>query len=409
MRSKSSSGSILGGMLLITGSCIGAGMLGLPIVTGLSGFFPSLLMFFCAWAFMTSTGLLLIETNGWFARKANLVTMVGKTLGKSGKIACWILYLFLFYSLLIAYLAGIGTLFSQMILQYFQVVFPKWASSLIFVLIFGGVIYRGTRPVDLWNRILMIGKIASFLGLVFLGIQLVQSKYLMRSAPEYMFFSLPILVISFGFHNMIPSLMDYMEGSVKKVRYSIILGGLFALVIYLVWQILVLGIVPFGTEKGILANLKQGTEASQAIMKVLGSSWASYFASLLAFFAILTSFLAQSLSLSHFLSDGFSISYKKHEQFFLLILTLIPPLLFAIIYPNIFIKALNFAGGVCAVILFGIMPVMMVWKGRYLIKHQGEYRVKGGKILLILVFFFALFILFFEISHLLHAPYLPKL
>jgi len=31
-------GSVLGGMLLITGSCVGAGMLGLPMMTGLSGF-----------------------------------------------------------------------------------------------------------------------------------------------------------------------------------------------------------------------------------------------------------------------------------------------------------------------------------------------------------------------------------
>jgi tyrosine-specific transport protein len=39
-------GSIFGGVLLIAGSCIGAGMLGLPIITGIAGFFPSLLMFF---------------------------------------------------------------------------------------------------------------------------------------------------------------------------------------------------------------------------------------------------------------------------------------------------------------------------------------------------------------------------
>ena len=37
-------GSVIGGMLLITGSCVGAGMLGLPIVTGLVGFFPSLIL-----------------------------------------------------------------------------------------------------------------------------------------------------------------------------------------------------------------------------------------------------------------------------------------------------------------------------------------------------------------------------
>ena len=58
-------GSILGGMLLITGSCIGAGMLGLPILTGLAGFYPTLVMFFLAWAFMTTTALLLVEVNGW--------------------------------------------------------------------------------------------------------------------------------------------------------------------------------------------------------------------------------------------------------------------------------------------------------------------------------------------------------
>ena len=38
-------GSVFGGMLLIAGSCIGSGMLGIPIVTGVAGFFPSLLMF----------------------------------------------------------------------------------------------------------------------------------------------------------------------------------------------------------------------------------------------------------------------------------------------------------------------------------------------------------------------------
>ena len=38
-------GSVIGGILLIAGSCIGAGMLGLPILTGLVGFFPSLILF----------------------------------------------------------------------------------------------------------------------------------------------------------------------------------------------------------------------------------------------------------------------------------------------------------------------------------------------------------------------------
>ncbi len=39
--------NLLGGILLIAGCCIGAGMLGLPVLSALAGFTPSLFMFFC--------------------------------------------------------------------------------------------------------------------------------------------------------------------------------------------------------------------------------------------------------------------------------------------------------------------------------------------------------------------------
>lgn len=406
---KKEHGSVFGGMLLLAGSCIGAGMLGLPIMTGLSGFYPSLVAFFLAWGFMTLTGLLLVETNSWFARRSNLVTMVGRTLGKPGKVACWILYLFLFYALLLAYTAGIGSLASKILSQYFGINFPDYGGSIFFVILFGWIVYTGTRPVDMWNRVLMVGKIASFLALVYLGARAVQPALLNRSDPDYALFALPILVISFGFHNMIPSLTDYLQGDTKRVRKCIILGGLFALVIYLLWQIIVLGIVPLEGPSGILASLKGGEEASQALMGILGSSWVSYFATTMAFFAILTSFLAQALGLSHFLADGLKVSYKKHEEVWLVVLTLLPPMLLSVIFPNIFLKALNFAGGICAVILFGVMPVMMVWKGRYKRKLEGDYQVFGGKALLIALMFIALFIAFFQLSTMFNAPYLPKL
>lgn len=404
----SKKGGVIGGMLLIAGSCIGAGMLGLPIMTGLSGFYPSLIAFFGVWAFMTLTGLLLVESNGWFSKKVNLLTMVEHTLGKKGKIGCWILYLFLFYSVLVAYIAGIGGLVSTILKQYFALNFPDWGGSLFFVILFGWVVYLGTRPVDLWNRVLMVGKIGVFIALVFFGVSHVQPLLLNRSEPKYALFALPILVISFGFHNMIPSLTDYFQNNLKQVRLSIIFGGLFALVIYLIWQIIVLGIVPLEGESGILATMKAGGEASQSLVGILKSSWVSYLATFLAFFAILTSFLAQALSLSHFLADGLKVSYKKHEEFWLVVLTLFPPLLLAILYPNIFLESLNFAGGICAVILFGMMPVMMVWRGRYKKGITSGYRVFGGKPILVALFFIALFIALFQLSKMFHAPYLPK-
>ena len=121
MRKKAAS---IGGMLLIAGSCIGAGMLALPIVTGLSGFFPSIAMFFCAWLFMTATALLLVEANGWFSRQVNLFTMTNHALGKWGKGICWMTYLFLFYALLVAYISGIGSLCETFFQNSFNVVLP---------------------------------------------------------------------------------------------------------------------------------------------------------------------------------------------------------------------------------------------------------------------------------------------
>ncbi len=399
---------VLGGMLLIAGSCIGAGMLGLPIMTGLSGFWPSMVAFLVVWAFMTTTGLLLIESNGWFSKKVNLITMVGHTLGKKGKIACWILYLFLFYSVLVAYIAGIGGIVATIFKQYFALSVPDWVGSLFFVILFGFVVYRGTRPVDLWNRVLMVGKIAVFIGFILFGVSYIQPSLLSRSDAKYTVLALPILVIAFGFHNMIPSLTDYFQNNLKKVRLSIILGGLFALVVYSIWQVLVLGIVPVEGKSGLLDTMRAGGEASQSLVGILGASWVSTLASLLAFFAILTSFLAQALSLSHFLADGMKVSYKKHEEFWLIVLTLLPPLALAMIYPNIFLDALNFAGGICTMLLFGILPVMMVWKGRYKKQIKSPYQVFGGKPLLVVIFLFALLVIFFQISHMLKAPYLPN-
>lgn len=401
-------GSVIGGMLLIAGSCIGAGMLGLPIVTGISGFFPSLFMLFCGWLFMTATALLLVEVNGWFSRQVNLLTMVDRSLGKWGKNLCWITYLFLFYALLVAYISGIGNLVSSFFYTTFRFAFPNWTGSLIFVLLFGWIIYLGTRRVDLFNRGLMFGKIGFFVLLVLIGFQYIRPGLLLRTEPLYAPSALPLLVIAFGFHNMIPSLTAYLQGDLKKVRLTIIGGSLMTLVIYLIWETLVLGIIPLDGSNGLIESLRNDREASQSIAAIIRSPWVRTFSQGLAFFALLTSFLAQALSLVHFLADGFKINYKKQENVSMCVLALLPPLVFSLMYPQLFFKALNFAGGICAVILFGLLPVAMVWMGRYRIASPSHYQLAGGKPVLVLIVCFALFILFLQLSTMVGARYIPK-
>ncbi len=388
-------GSLTGGMLLIAGSCIGAGMLALPILTGLAGFFPSFIMLFLAWAFMTFTALLLVEVNGWFKNQVNLVSMAEESLGPKGKITAWLSYLFLFYSLLVAYMAASGTVFSAILESLVHITLPPLYSSLFFTLLFGYIIYLGTRPVDLFNRVLMIGLIISYLGMIGLGVTRIKPELLMHAAPKYAFLSLPVLVVSFGFQNMIPSLTAYMKGDLQRVRIAIIGGALLSFCIYLVWSLLILGVVP---ASQIHESYLKGEEATTPLRVYLGSSAVCNFAQSFAFFAIVTSFLAQGLTLTHFLADGFKLQPRPKNLWWLCMLALAPPFILATYNPQIFFRALSFAGGICAMVLFGILPICMAWVGRYIRRHASNYHVRGGKIVLILGLLFSLFVIGCEIS-----------
>lgn len=399
---KSEKNKVLGGSLLIAGSCIGAGMLALPILTGLAGLGPTCIMFFLAWGFMTTTALLLIEVNGWFKKPVNFLSMVEHTLGKWARRLSWILYLSLFYALIVAYMVLSGNHASEMFQTVFGITLPNWIGTFFFALIFGWLIYLGTRPVDLMNRLLMVGKIIAFTAFIILGLRFVKTENLSYSNASKVFATLPLLVISFGFHNMIPSLHAYLGGNTKKIKKSIIGGSLLTLGIYVIWVVVALGILSPSIVASSYAN---DIDAAQTIQTTLQRPFIGTFLGILAFFAILTSFLAQSLSLAHFWGDGLRHTKKigkflqNQENFWLCGLALLPPLGFAILFPRVFFAALDFGGGICAVTIFGLFPALMAWKGRK--PTTKGYRVSGGKFTLVLVIGFALMILIYQLTQML--------
>ena len=89
-------GKIIGGVLLVAGTTIGAGMLALPVVTGLAGFYPSVALFLAYWLFLTFTAFLMLEVSLWLPPQANLISMARHTLGRWGEAVSWALYSFYF-------------------------------------------------------------------------------------------------------------------------------------------------------------------------------------------------------------------------------------------------------------------------------------------------------------------------
>jgi tyrosine-specific transport protein len=398
MQTKNSP-SVFGGALLVTGSCVGAGMLGLPIMTGLVGFFPSLILFFIAAIFMTFTALLLVEVQQEFSQPVNLSTMCGFSLGKVGRFLCWVTYLFLFYALLVAYTALSGHHTSLLLEHFLSVNLPEWVGSLFFVILFGAVVYRGTTPVDLLNRFFMVFKILAYFGLIFVGSRFIDTNLYSRVSWNYLLPAIPIMIISFGFHNMVPSLVKHFGNDSRKVVLSILWGVLMTVVVNLLWQWVALGSIPVGGKDGLMDSYQKGVDAAQSMSMVLSTPSVSLFSNALAFFAIMTSFLAQSMSLVHFLQDATQVKVKEgQESFPITCLALLPPLLIAILGPNLFFSALNFAGGICTMLLFGVLPVWMCWIKRYQRGHKSGFMAPGGRVVFIVLFLFALFVMAYQLS-----------
>ncbi|NGX35142.1 MAG: hypothetical protein K1060chlam1_01512, partial [Candidatus Anoxychlamydiales bacterium] len=262
-----------------------------------------------------------------------------------------------------------------------------------FVIFFGVIVYFGTKIVDFSNRLLMIGLIVTYLLMIFLGISKVEFSLFTHVNMKYFLLPLAVLVTSFGFHNMIPTVTAYMKGDLQKTKKAIIGGSLFALLIYLFWIVLILGIIPVDGKFGLLNAFIEGNEATVSLRNILKSKLVVTFAAWFSFFAIVTSFLAQSLGLMHFIADGLKVKPNPKNNIWLAILAILPPAIFALSYPNIFFKALGFAGAYCAVIIFCIFPALMVWIGRYINKETSSYHAKGGKISLILVLLFSFVII----------------
>ena len=160
---------LVGAILLVSGTTIGAGMLALPVTTGLAGFIPSLLVMIAIWLFMMLTAFYFLEVNLRMKGESNLISMMSKTLGKPGEILSWIVYLLLLYALTSAYLLGCSQILSDFLKNVFSFTVPVWVWPVGIFLFFGIFVYFGTEVADFLNRVLMIGLVIAYISIISLG------------------------------------------------------------------------------------------------------------------------------------------------------------------------------------------------------------------------------------------------
>jgi tyrosine-specific transport protein len=377
--------------LMVAGTTIGAGMLGMPLITSKAGFFPAVGVTVAVWAFMLITGLLLLEACSKMPLGSNILTLSQHYLGTQGKRFVGLLFVFLYYCLLVAYFAAGSTLISSV----FSV--PAYMSLSGLFLVFGTIIALGSKSIDRVNAFLTIAMFLAYAFLIVLGSSSVEIKRLYQANLSVSLLATPILFSAFGYHNIIPSLNSYVGGDKRLVRLSIVWGTSLALVIFLLWQWMIIGSIP---SNALERALQEGLPVTQALQEAAGRKEIYRIGQGFAFFALTTSLLGVCFSMVDFLAEAFKMVAEGAKRILLTLLTFIPPIACVLWNPTIFDKALGLAGGVGEAFLNGFVPIaFFALLKKDIFKNTGNL---GLKVFLFLLTAFCLLVFAIEFKDLIH-------
>ncbi|MEK6512921.1 aromatic amino acid transport family protein [Myroides odoratimimus] len=396
---------LIGSSLIIAGTAIGGGMLAMPIISSGVGFTGITIVMILIWLTMCYTAILLVETYKDNNPEDGLSTMTYKYLGKAGSIVTGISMLTLMYALVSAYIAGGSDILRLNLSNWLETDISPQVTAFIFTILFGGIVGLGARVVDIATRWIFIIKLIFLLIVIIVMFGYVRIDNLLQMPIESKLFfsSIPVIFTSFGFHIVVPSMVKYLDGDIKLLKKAFIYGSLLPLIVYIIWQLSILGSIDSNTFFTIIKET-QGLEAVIiAVNGVSESKWMNIPLNIFFAAAILTSFLGVALALFDYVKD---LSKKKafgKNSIIIYLITFIPPLLFALYYPKGFVIALSYAA-ISVVITSLFIPVLMYIKVK---KEKQEPISFLQKIAFSLIFAFGTSILVIQV--LMTAGVLPIL
>ncbi|MDM1379618.1 aromatic amino acid transport family protein [Myroides marinus] len=396
---------LIGSSLIIAGTAIGGGMLAMPIISSGVGFIGITIVMILIWLTMCYTAILLVETYKDNNPEDGLSTMTYKYLGKAGSIVTGISMLTLMYALVSAYIAGGSDILRLNLSKWLGADISPQITAFIFTVLFGGIVGLGARIVDIATKWIFVIKLL-FLFVVIVvifGHVKIDNLLQMPLESKLFFSSIPVIFTSFGFHIVVPSMVKYLGGDIKMLKKAFIYGSLLPLIVYVIWQLSILGSIEPETFFTIIKETKGLEAVIIAVNGVSESKWMNIPLNIFFAAAILTSFLGVALALFDYVKD---LSKKKSfgkNTVIIYLITFIPPLLFALYYPKGFVIALSYAA-ISVVITSLFIPVLMYIKVK---QERKESITLFQKIAFSLIFAFGTSILVIQV--LMTAGILPIL
>ena len=389
-----------GSALIIAGTTIGAGMLAMPLTSAGMGFGYTVLLLVGLWALLVYSGLLFVEVYQTADQLDDgVATLAEKYFGVPGRILATLSLLILLYALSAAYITGGGSLLSGLPTAFGMEAMSLKTAIIIFTVVLGSFVVIGTKGVDGLTRVLFIGKLVAFAFVLFMMLPKVSTDNLMALPLDYAFVvsAAPIFFTSFGFHVIMASVNSYLGGSVEKFRRAILIGTAIPLAAYLVWQLATHGVLSQSEFVRILQADPTLNGLVNATREITGSHFMGEVVRVFSSLALITSFLGVMLGVFEGLGDLFKRYHLPNNR------VVLPPLVFALFYPEGFITALSYAGLLCAFYCL-ILPIGLASRTR-IENPTLPYRVAGGNFAL--VFALLIGVVIMVIPFLIQWGYLP--
>ena len=354
---------ILAVAFLITGNLIGAGILGLPIQAGLDGLIPTLVGMVIVGAAMFYTAVILSkEAVGEREETFNFPSLYSNYLGTSGKWVAILANLIILWGLLTAYLTGATTIITSL----FHTHLPGAIVLIIFALLITSLTACDIAVVRRYNALLVVVMWISFAVIVAMSERYVEIKRFAYKDWGFLPMALPIMITSFHFHNIIPNVCHNLKWNFSIIWKTMLVGMLIGYLMNAMWVQVGIGALPLtGGDISLVSAFEHNLPATVPLSKEVKSSLFTTFSLLFALLAISTSYLANGRGLLGFIGDLTKNHFKVSSRVLILALSFGPPILISLIYPDIFLKALNIVGGIGIVVLFGVLPsIIAIMKAR---------------------------------------------
>jgi len=368
-------GSVFGGASLVAGTMVGAGILALPSATSPVGFIPSTGAMGIGWLYMTMSGLLIAELSinrlGQSGKPGQgMLDLYEDSLGEKWSKVGSTAYFGLHYCLLVAYIAQGGANLNAFF-GFDQMGLPAGVPQAVFATSIGlGLYVAKPAQIEAANIVFVSVLAVVFLGIIGLGAGTVDFQNLIdpiNQHPDKVVDALPIIFLSLVYHNVVPTVVNQLEGDRSKITKAIIYGTSVPTLMFLAWNAVVLGNVGLDASATGAVDpvaLLQASASSGGSSAILGNL-VTIFSSL----ALVTSLIGFVYGLLDGWTDVFGLptegpAYEKWKAP-LFGLVFLPPLALSVTDPDIFFTALDYGGAFGVSTLFLILPPIMVWKQRY--------------------------------------------